>query len=111
MYAGSKNLDASYAFVKYMSSAEVQRKTTEELSLLPTRASVYEVPAVARNEMVRFFKPAVDKAVERPWIAQGNALFEPIRLQMANVLSGKTSPEEAAESTGDAYRKLLKDYK
>ena len=61
--------------------------------------------------MVRFFKPAVDKAVERPWIAQGNALFEPIRLQMANVLSGKTSPEEAAESTGDAYRKLLKDYK
>ena len=73
--------------------------------------AVYEVPAVARNEMVRFFKPAVDKAVERPWIAQGNALFEPIRLQMANVLSGKTSPEEAAESTGDAYRKLLKDYK
>ncbi|CAM5661761.1 extracellular solute-binding protein [Streptomyces griseomycini] len=111
VYAGSKNLDASYAFVKYMSSAEVQQETTEKLSLLPTRTSVYEVPAVADNEMVKFFKPAVDKAVERPWIAQGNALFEPIRLQMANVLAGKTSPDEAASSTGDAYRKLLKDYK
>ncbi|MFJ4694346.1 extracellular solute-binding protein [Streptomyces sp. NPDC088766] len=111
VYAGSKNLNASYAFVKYMSSAKVQQQTTEKLSLLPTRASVYEVPAVADNEMVKFFKPAVDKAVERPWIAQGNALFEPIRLQMANVLSGKTSPQKAAANTGDAYRKLLKDYK
>ena len=35
VYAGSKNLQASYAFVKYMSSAEVQQQTTEELSLLP----------------------------------------------------------------------------
>ncbi|MER5297643.1 sugar ABC transporter substrate-binding protein, partial [Streptomyces pharetrae] len=107
----SKNLDASYAFVKYMSSAKVQQQTTEKLSLLPTRTSVYEVPAVADNEMVKFFKPAVDKAVERPWIAEGNALFEPIRLQMANVLSGETSPDKAAANTGDAYRKLLKDYK
>ncbi|MFE7275796.1 extracellular solute-binding protein [Streptomyces sp. NPDC057623] len=111
VYAGSENLDASYAFVKYMSSAKVQQQTTEKLSLLPTRASVYKVPAVADNQMVRFFKPAVDKAVERPWIAQGNALFEPIRLQMANVLSGKTSPAKAAAATGDAYRKMLKDYK
>ncbi|MFI0503844.1 extracellular solute-binding protein [Streptomyces albogriseolus] len=111
VYAGSKNLNASYAFVKYMSSARVQQQTTEKLSLLPTRTSVYKVPAVADNEMVKFFKPAVDKAVERPWIAQGNALFEPIRLQMANVLSGKTSPDKAAANSGDAYRKLLKDYK
>ncbi|MET8180547.1 extracellular solute-binding protein [Streptomyces sp. NPDC005336] len=111
VYAGSKNLDASYAFVKYMSSAKVQKATTEKLSLLPTRTSVYADPSVAGNEMVKFFKPAVDKAVERPWIAQGNALFEPLRLQMANVLSGKTSPDKAAKATGDAYRKLLKDYK
>ncbi|MFD7136378.1 extracellular solute-binding protein [Streptomyces sp. NPDC059894] len=110
VYAGSKNLDASYAFVKYMSSAEVQQQTTEKLSLLPTRASVYEVPSVADNEMVKFFKPAVDKAVERPWIAQGNALFESIRVQMANVLAGKTSPQQAAKENGEAYRKLLKDY-
>ncbi|GAA2327871.1 extracellular solute-binding protein [Streptomyces cuspidosporus] len=111
VYAGSKNLDASYEFVKYMSSAKVQQETTEKISLLPTRKSVYDVPAVADNEMVKFFKPAVDKAVQRPWIAQGNALFEPIRLQMAKVLSGDTSPENAAKATGDAFRKLLKDYK
>ncbi|CAM5582201.1 Extracellular solute-binding protein OS=Streptomyces alboniger OX=132473 GN=CP975_09830 PE=4 SV=1 [Streptomyces alboniger] len=35
-YAGSGNLDASYEFIKYMSSAKVQQQTTEQLSLLPT---------------------------------------------------------------------------
>ncbi|MFG2141357.1 extracellular solute-binding protein [Streptomyces sp. NPDC048650] len=111
VYAGSKNLRASYAFVKYMSSAKVQQETTNKLSLLPTRKSVYEVPAVKKNEMVTFFKPAVDGAVQRPWIAEGNSLFEPIKVQMNKVLTGASTPEQAAKATGDAYRKLLKDYK
>lgn len=110
-YAGSKNLDASYEFIKYMSSAKVQQRTTEKLSLLPTRASVYEVKSVKDNQMVQFFKPAVAKSVERPWIPESNALFEPIRLQLEKVLSGKASPAEGAKAVGDAYRKLLKDYK
>ncbi|WP_327356575.1 extracellular solute-binding protein [Streptomyces sp. NBC_01304] len=111
VYAGSGNLDASYEFAKYMSSAEVQQKTTEKLSLLPTRTSVYDVQSVKDNQMVQFFKPAVEASVQRPWIPEANALFEPIRLQMEKVLSGKASPEDAAKGVGDAYRKLLKDYK
>ncbi|WP_199549967.1 extracellular solute-binding protein [Streptomyces sp. N35] len=111
VYAGSKSLDASYEFVKYMSSAKVQQQTTEKLSLLPTRKSVYEVQSVKDNQMVQFFKPAVDKSVQRPWIAEANALFEPIRLQMQQVLSGKSSPEAGAKGVGEAYKKLLKDYK
>ena len=111
VYAGTKNLQASYAFVKYMSSAKIQQQTTEKLSLLPTRKSVYDVPAVKNNEMVKFFKPAVDGAVQRPWIAEGNSLFEPIKVQMNKVLTGASTPEQAAKATGDAYRKLLKDYK
>ncbi|MBZ4017722.1 extracellular solute-binding protein [Streptomyces purpurogeneiscleroticus] len=111
VYAGSGNLDASYEFVKYMSSAKVQQQTTEKLSLLPTRKSVYDVPSVKDNEMVKFFRPAVEKAVERPWIAEGNSLFEPVKVQMNKVLTGSATPEQAAKNTGDAYRKLLKDYK
>ncbi|MFH8613014.1 extracellular solute-binding protein [Streptomyces sp. NPDC018029] len=110
-YAGSENLDASYEFIKYMSSAKAQQQTTEELSLLPTRTSVYDVKSVKDNQMVQFFKPAVEKSVQRPWIPEANALFEPIRLQLGKVLSGKTSPENGAKGIGDAYRKLLKDYK
>ncbi|MFF8811942.1 extracellular solute-binding protein [Streptomyces pactum] len=109
VYAGSDNLDASYAFARYMSSAEVQAKTTEALSLLPTRASVYNKPEVASNANVKFFRDAVDKAVERPWIPEGNSLFQAILVEFPGVLTGKTSPEDAAEAVGKAYRKLLKD--
>ncbi|OEU88160.1 sugar ABC transporter substrate-binding protein [Streptomyces abyssalis] len=109
VYAGTKNMRTAQEFAKYMSSAEVQQRTTEELSLLPTRESVYDKPSVRGNKMVEFFKPAVDEAVQRPWIAEGNSLFEPVRGQMDAVLTGGRSPEEAADKVGDDFRKLLKD--
>lgn len=109
VYAGSKNLDASYEFAKYMASADVQQQTAEKISLLPTRESVYAKPSVKENEMVQFFRPAVEKAHQRPWIPETNSLFEPVRVQMNAVLFGGTKPEDAAGKMGDEFRKLLKD--
>ncbi|MEU2503701.1 extracellular solute-binding protein [Streptomyces sp. NPDC007863] len=111
VYAGSKNLDASYAFAEYMTSAESQAKVAKELSLLPTRQSSYLQKEVAQNEMIAFFKPVVEKAVERPWIPEGGSLFEPVKVEYTKVLTGQTTPEAGAKAVGDAYRKLLKDWK
>ncbi|MER6095328.1 extracellular solute-binding protein [Streptomyces sp. NPDC001728] len=111
VYAGSKNLAASYAFAEYMTSAETQATVAKELSLLPTRQSVYIKPDVATNEMITFFKPVVDKAVQRPWIPEGGSLFEPVKVEYTKVLTGQTTPEAGAKAIGDSYRKLLKDWK
>ncbi|PVE13943.1 extracellular solute-binding protein [Streptomyces scopuliridis] len=111
VYAGSKNLDASYAFTEYMTSAESQAKVAEGLSLLPTRTSVYSQPGVADNEIVGFFKPVVDKAVERPWIPETGSLFAPLVTEYTKVLTGQSTPDKGAQDTGDAYRKLLKGWK
>jgi arabinogalactan oligomer/maltooligosaccharide transport system substrate-binding protein len=111
VYAGSKNLDASYAFTEYMTSAESQAKVAKELSLLPTRNSVYSQPGVASNEIVNFFRPVVDKAVERPWIPETGSLFAPLVTEYTKVLTGQTTPEKGAKATADEYRKLLKDWK
>ncbi|MEU7032529.1 MULTISPECIES: extracellular solute-binding protein [unclassified Streptomyces] len=111
VYAGSKNLDASYAFTEYMTSVETQTQIAKELSLLPTRESVYVKPDVASNEMIGFFKPVVDKAVERPWIPETGSLFAPLVTEYTKVLTGQTTPDKGAKATGDSYRKLLKDWK
>ncbi|GGY53695.1 extracellular solute-binding protein [Streptomyces omiyaensis] len=111
VYAGSKNLDASYAFAEYMTSAESQATVAQELSLLPTRQSSYLQKEVAKNEMIAFFKPVVEKAVQRPWIPEGGSLFEPVKVEYTKVLTGQTTPEAGAKAVGDAYRKLLKDWK
>ncbi|MFF5566671.1 extracellular solute-binding protein [Streptomyces sp. NPDC012623] len=111
VYAGSKNLDASYAFTEYMTSAASQAKVAEQLSLLPTRTSVYDMPGVADNEIVGFFKPVVDKAVERPWIPETGSLFAPLVTEYTKVLTGQTTPQKGVGAAGDSYRKLLKGWK
>ncbi|GGS20281.1 extracellular solute-binding protein [Streptomyces parvus] len=111
VYAGSKNLDASYAFVEYMTSVDSQATAAGELNLLPTRTSAYAKKQAVNSEIVGFFKPVVETAVERPWIPEGGSLFEPLRVEYTKVLTGQTTPEKAAKATGDAYRKLLKDWK
>lgn len=111
VYAGSKNLDASYAFVEYMTSVDSQATTAGELNLLPTRTSAYAKKEAVNSEIVGFFKPVVETAVERPWIPEGGSLFEPLRVEYTKVLTGQTTPEKAAKSTGDSYRKLLEGWK
>ncbi|BAG22104.1 extracellular solute-binding protein [Streptomyces griseus] len=111
VYAGSKNLDASYAFVEYMTSVESQATAAGELNLLPTRTSAYAKKEAVDSEIVGFFKPVVETAVERPWIPEGGSLFAPLGIEYTKVLTGQTTPEKAAKATGDEYRKLLKDWK
>lgn len=111
VYAGSKNIDASYAFVEYMTSVDSQATAAGELNLLPTRTSAYAKQEAVDSEIVGFFKPVVETAVERPWIPEGGSLFEPLRVEYTKVLTGQTTPEKAAKATGDSYRKLLEGWK
>ncbi|MER5745659.1 extracellular solute-binding protein [Streptomyces sp. NPDC059913] len=111
VYAGSKNLDASYAFVEYMTSVESQAQVAGELNLLPTRNAAYAKQQAVDSEIVQFFKPVVETAVERPWIPETGSLFAPLNTEYTKVLTGQTTPEKAAKATGDSYRKLLKDWK
>ncbi|MFE7747440.1 extracellular solute-binding protein [Streptomyces sp. NPDC057428] len=111
VYAGSKNLDASYAFVEYMTSVQSQAQTAGELNLLPTRTSAYAKQQAVDSEIVQFFKPVVETAVERPWIPETGSLFAPLVTEYTKVLTGQTTPEKAASTTGDSYRKLLKGWK
>ncbi|MET9961432.1 extracellular solute-binding protein [Streptomyces sp. NPDC006326] len=111
VFAGSKNRAASHAFVEYMTSQEVQVQSAKELSLLPTRTAAYEQPDVKSSEMVQFFKPAVDKAVERAWIPENGSLFEPLKVEYTKAITGASSPEDAAKAAGVEFRKILKGWK
>lgn len=111
VYAGSKNREAAHAFVEYMTSQDVQVQSAKELSLLPTRTAAYDQPDVKSSEMVQFFKPAVDKAVERAWIPENGSLFEPLKVEYTKAITGASSPEDAAKSAGVEFRKILKGWK
>ncbi|MFD7629622.1 extracellular solute-binding protein [Streptomyces sp. NPDC059851] len=111
VYAGSKNRAAAHAFVEYLTSQEVQVQSAKELSLLPTRTAAYEHADVKSNDMVQFFKPAVDKAVERAWIPENGSLFEPLKVEYTKAVTGASTPEDAAKAAGAEFRKILKGWK
>ncbi|KAB2349567.1 extracellular solute-binding protein [Actinomadura rudentiformis] len=110
VYAGSKNLDASYAFVRFMASTESQAKIAGKLGLLPTRTSAYAVPEVKNSELVNTWKPIVDTAVPRAWIPEGGQLFEPLVQAYQGMVSGNTDAAGAAKTVDGKYRGLLKGW-
>ncbi|GAA3136495.1 extracellular solute-binding protein [Planomonospora alba] len=110
IYAGSKNLDASYEFVRFMSTPEAQARIAKEISLLPTRASAYDNPDVQGNADVAVFKPIMDTALPRPWIPEGGQLFQPLLEGYQALVGGKTTPEDMLKTVDEKYRGIFKDW-
>ncbi|WP_214109862.1 extracellular solute-binding protein [Acrocarpospora catenulata] len=109
IYAGSKNLDASYEFLRFMSSAESLATVSGELGLLPTRSSSFESPKVTANPDVAVFKPILDTAVGRPWIPEGGQLFQPLLEGYQALLSG-TTPQDMLKQVDEKYHGIMKDW-
>ncbi|MFC4585927.1 extracellular solute-binding protein [Sphaerisporangium corydalis] len=110
VYAGSKSLDASYLFVKFMDSAESQAKVAGKLGLLPTRQSAYSMPDAQGNEMIGRWKEPMTAAVERPWIPEAGQLFQPLVEGYQKLATGDTSSDAMAQDVAKAYQGLLKGW-
>jgi arabinogalactan oligomer/maltooligosaccharide transport system substrate-binding protein len=110
IYAGSKNLDASYEFVKFMTSTDSLALMSGELGLIPPRASAFERPEVQGNADVAVFKPVMDTAVPRPWIPEGGLLFQPLLEGYQDLVGDKTTPADMVKTVETKYRELFKDW-
>jgi arabinogalactan oligomer/maltooligosaccharide transport system substrate-binding protein len=103
--------DAAIAFVQFMSSAESQAFIAEELGLLPTRSSAYELPEVTDNERVAAFEEALGVAVPRPWIPEGGQFFTPLDQMATRVLVQGADPRTELDKVAQTYKKqVVKDY-
>src|SRR5690606_8806087 len=96
--------DAAIAFVDFMASAESQAFIAEELGLLPTRSSAYELDAVAGNERVAAFEEALGVAQPRPWIPEGGQFFAPLDEMATKVLIQGVDPQKALDAVAKTYK-------
>jgi arabinogalactan oligomer/maltooligosaccharide transport system substrate-binding protein len=96
--------DAAIAFISFMNSAESQAFLADELGLLPTRRSAYEIDAVASNEVVAAFGPVIDAAVARPWIPEGGQFFGPLDEMAVEVLVQGSDPQDALDGVARTYQ-------
>jgi arabinogalactan oligomer/maltooligosaccharide transport system substrate-binding protein len=103
--------DAAIAFISFMNSAESQAFLADELGLLPTRQSAYDVESVATNEIISAFQAVVDAAVARPWIPEGGQFFGPLDEMAVEVLVQGADPQAALDDVAATYQaEVVPDY-
>jgi arabinogalactan oligomer/maltooligosaccharide transport system substrate-binding protein len=103
--------DAAIAFIDFMNSAESQAFLADELGLLPTRKSTYDIDSVADNDIVSAFKPVVDAAVARPWIPEGGQFFAALDRMAVEVMVQGTTPQKALDKAAQTYKsEVVPDY-
>ncbi|GII77254.1 sugar ABC transporter substrate-binding protein [Sphaerisporangium rufum] len=110
VYAGSKNLDASYLFINYMASTESQAKIAGKLGLLPTRTSAYSAAEATANPKIAQWQKPMESAVERPWIPEAASLYEPLLQGYQKLVTGGTTTEPMLQDVAKAYQGILKGW-
>ena len=110
VYAGSKNLDAAYLFIRFMASKESQAKIAGRLGLLPTRASAYDLPEAKANPQVVQWQKPMESAVERPWIPETASLFQPLLEGYQKLAGGQATAEQMLEEVAAEYQGILKGW-
>lgn len=103
--------DAAVAFIDFMNSAESQAFLADELGLLPTRQSAYDIDTVANNDVISAFKPVVDAAVARPWIPEGGQFFAPLDEMAVEVMVQGQDPKTALDKVAKTFKsEVVPDY-
>ncbi|WP_090097526.1 extracellular solute-binding protein [Lentzea jiangxiensis] len=107
----TKAKQSSIKFIQCMASVESQAAIAKELGLLPTRKSAYQNADVKANEVVTAFEPVTKTAHERPWIAEGGELFDPLKIGYADFLAGKKDAKTALDDVANEYKaKVVTEY-
>jgi arabinogalactan oligomer/maltooligosaccharide transport system substrate-binding protein len=106
VYAGSKNLDASYLFAQFMTSTSSQITIAEKTGTLPTRKSAYTAE-VTKNPMIAGFQPIMAYARPRVALPQVGSLFTPLAQNYVKILQGSVSPQAGADAAAKQFKQLL----
>ena len=91
IYAGSKNLSASYLFVAFMNSASSQAFIASKNNTLPTRTSAYSDPQVSGNALLAAFQAPLQVSKPRWPAASASDVFGFVTPDYQKIMSGQES--------------------
>jgi trehalose/maltose transport system substrate-binding protein len=106
----SPNQEAAIALVLYLTGPEVQKQRAIDLSLLPTRQSLYEDPDILKaNPFFGEMKEILANAVARPSTVTGSK-YNQVSSEFFNavhvVLSGSKSAEQSLAALESSLKRL-----
>ena len=109
--AYSKVPDAAADLVRYLSSAEIQKRIAIHFSVLPTRPALYSDPDVlAKNPFFKIMLNVFENAVARPSSVTGadyNQLSTALFQNVNNVLTGAESGKDAVVKVEEVAKRII----
>lgn len=108
---GTKNADAAFKVISFLTSGPAQAAWAAQNNLLPSRASSYKLAAVKTNRLITAFLPQMKAATARPVLPQGGQIYTDFGPNFQKVLSGQLSAKVAMLGTAKSWKlKLFPDY-
>ena len=105
--AGSKNQDAGWTFIEYLTSKSVQQKYA--LSSLPVWNASYDDPQVIKTNpaVVPVAKQQLGDLILRPQVAGYNAVSQALQAELQSALLGDKDPQQALDDAASKASSLL----
>jgi arabinogalactan oligomer/maltooligosaccharide transport system substrate-binding protein len=104
--APSKQKDAAFEFVKYLTDLEAAKVMALEGRQSPAIAAVYDEPAVKADWVLAAFRKQVEVAVPMPNLPEMTMMWSPATTALNKINAGSTSPKDAL---GIAQKAVEKD--
>jgi arabinogalactan oligomer/maltooligosaccharide transport system substrate-binding protein len=95
--AGSKNKDAAYDFVKYVTDVEAAKIMAVEGRQTPANKLVYNDPQVGNDPILKVFRQQVEVAVPMPNLAEMSMMWTPASSAMAAVVQKSATVKAALD--------------
>ena len=106
VYKDSKNKDAAWAFVQYVTDPKTQVKWYQQVTDLPAVQAAWQDPVVSGDANVKVFGEQLKDAQGPPAIPTWNEVKAAINDQLEKVTTGGTSPEAGAKAMNDAANSI-----
>jgi arabinogalactan oligomer / maltooligosaccharide transport system substrate-binding protein len=95
--APSKNKDAAYEFVKYVTDAPAAKVLAVEGRQTPANKLAYADPQVANDPVLKAFRQQVDIAVPMPNLPEMTMVWSPATTAMGTIAKRAATPKAALE--------------
>ena len=108
IYAGSKNPDAAYTFIQWMTLPAQQQVMADKLNLMPTRKASYELASVKANAIISDFGKQLAVSQARPNIPENSDLYKPLSDQIQSAVQGSKTAQQALDDAAKDFKGVLK---
>ncbi len=96
--APSKNKDAAFDFIKYLTDVPAGKVMALEGRQTPANKAVYADPQVAKDPILAAFRKQVDVAVPMPNYPEMTMVWSPVTTAMNTIVKKTATPKQAMDS-------------